>query len=57
MLKAINAWRSKRRDQRQREQISVFDEQLLADLGLTWDDVRQAQEARSNASSEGAVFP
>ena len=56
MLKAIIAWRRKRRDQNQSEPVGVFDEQLLADLGLTWEDVREAQAARS-ITSEGAVFP
>lgn len=57
MLKAIQAWRRKRREQRQSEQISVFDEQLLADLGLSWEDLRAAQAARADTSREGAVFP
>jgi uncharacterized protein YjiS (DUF1127 family) len=57
MLKAINAWRRKRRERRACEPLAMFDEQLLADLGLTWEDVREAQAARSNTSSEGAVFP
>jgi uncharacterized protein YjiS (DUF1127 family) len=57
MFRAIRAWRRKRRHQRQSEQISVFDEQLLADLGLSWDDLRAAQAARADTSREGAVFP
>ncbi|WP_157959583.1 hypothetical protein [Devosia submarina] len=57
MLKAISAWRRKHRSRRSSEPVAMFDEQLLADLGLTWEDVREAQAKRSNASSEGAVFP
>lgn len=57
MLKAINAWREKRRSRRSYQAISVFDDQLLADLGLTWEDVREARANRAETSSEGAVFP
>ena len=56
MLKAIKAWREKRR-RPQCEQIGVFDEQLLADLGLTWEDVREARAKRFDTCNEGAVFP
>ena len=57
MLKAINAWRQKRRHSRNCEPSAVFDEHLLADLGLTWEDVRDARAKRHDPASEGAVFP
>lgn len=57
MLKALQAWRRKRRRQCPDEPIGVFDEQLLADLGLTWEEVREAQARRNDSGTEGAVFP
>jgi hypothetical protein len=57
MLKAFQTWRRKRRRLHRCEPISVFDEQLLADLGLTWEDVREAQNKRTDSGTEGAVFP
>ncbi|HEY0034728.1 MAG TPA: hypothetical protein VGB81_15815 [Devosia sp.] len=57
MLKAIKAWREKRRRAVPCEVIGVFDEQLLADLGLTWEDVREARAKRADSGTEGAVFP
>ena len=57
MLKLINAWREKRRLRHNWEPAGVFDDQLLADLGLTWEDLRDARAKSSDASSEGAVFP
>jgi uncharacterized protein YjiS (DUF1127 family) len=57
MFKVIKAWRDKRRRPRECETVGVFDEQLLADLGLTWEDVREARGKRGDTSGEGAVFP
>jgi uncharacterized protein YjiS (DUF1127 family) len=57
MLRAIQEWRRERRRRRKAELVGVFEEQLLADLGLTWEDVREAQANRKDAGTEGAVFP
>jgi uncharacterized protein YjiS (DUF1127 family) len=57
MLKLINAWRERSRNRRDNEQPAQFDEQLLADLGLTWQDVVDAKAQQSRAYGEGAVFP
>lgn len=57
MLKAVKAWREKRRRHEPCEAVDVFDKQLLADLGLTWEDVREARANRSVSGTEGAVFP
>ena len=56
MLKLINAWCA-RRPHHRGEPVAVFDEQLLADLGLTWEDVSDARAQRPGRPSEGAVFP
>lgn len=57
MLKALKCWREKRRHARPCEPAEMFDEQFLADLGLTWEDLRKARTKRSDSGNEGAVFP
>ena len=57
MLKLINTWREKNWSRRDNEQPAQFDDQLLADLGLTRDDVLEAKAQQSPSYGEGAVFP
>jgi hypothetical protein len=56
MLKVIKTWREKR-CREPSEPVGVFDDQLLADLGLSWEDVRDARIKCGEKVSEGAVFP
>lgn len=57
MLKTISAWRRKRRSRRSYQPVGVLDEQLMADLGLTWEDLCKARADGAESTNEGAVFP
>jgi uncharacterized protein YjiS (DUF1127 family) len=57
MLKLIDAWREKNRTRRDPEQPAKYNEQLLADLGLSWQDVIDAKALQPGSFGESAVFP
>jgi uncharacterized protein YjiS (DUF1127 family) len=57
MRKLLNAWREQNWKRRDKKQPAQFDEQLLADLGLTWHEVTEAKTQQSRSYVEAAVFP
>jgi uncharacterized protein YjiS (DUF1127 family) len=56
MFTAYKTWRQKRRARFIYQDLSIVDDQLLADLGLTRADL-EAARSNHNATYEGQVFP
>ncbi|GLQ53080.1 hypothetical protein GCM10010862_03380 [Devosia nitrariae] len=57
MLKTLTGWMGKRRRSRAHQRLTLIDEQLLAELGVTWQDLEAARTKRAIDLNEGSVFP
>jgi uncharacterized protein YjiS (DUF1127 family) len=57
MLKALTGWMGKRHRPRAHQRLTLIDEQLLSDLGVSWQDLEAARSKREIDLNEGSVFP
>jgi hypothetical protein len=57
MLKALTGWMGKRRRPRTHQRLTLVDEQLLSELGVSWQDLEAARSNRAIDLNEGSVFP
>lgn len=57
MLKALTGWMAKRRRPHTPQRLTLIDEQLLTDLGVSWQDLEAARSKRAIDLNEGSVFP
>ncbi|MFC0010781.1 hypothetical protein [Devosia nitrariae] len=56
-MKTLTGWMGKRRRSRAHQRLTLIDEQLLAELGVTWQDLEAARTKRAIDLNEGSVFP
>lgn len=57
MFKALTGWMGKRRRPPAHQRLTLIDEQLLSELGVSWQDLEAARTKRAIDLNEGSVFP